>query len=245
VNRFVLFGAEHFAALALTAAVALALVVAARRGSRLVGRLLRYTLALGLLAATAAVLGHWWSRGLLSVWDVLPLHLCDFLILVAAFTLVTLQRTAAELLFFWAGTGTVLAMLGPDLQTGFPSWAFVGFFLLHGLVVIAAAVVTFGFDRRPRDGAPWRVFALTNAYALVVALVNAWFGTNYLFLRAKPQAATVLDWFGPWPVYLFAGEAAALALFLLLDAPFRAARRASRDRLRPPRSADRVSDQRR
>lgn len=227
MNRFVLFGASHLAALALTAAVAALLVRIARGSTRAASRAVRLGLAASLLVATTAILGHWWQRGRLTVWDVLPLHLCDFLILVAAFALVTLRPAACELLFFWAGTGTMLAMLGPDLQSGFPSWTFVSFFLLHGLVVTAAVVVTFGFGRSPRAGAPWRVFALTNAYAIVVGAVNAAFGTNYLFLRAKPQGATLLDWFGPWPVYLFVAEAAAIALFLLVDAPFRAARKAS------------------
>jgi hypothetical integral membrane protein (TIGR02206 family) len=227
VDRFVLFGADHLVALGAVASTAVVLVAVARRTSGAAARVLRYGLATALLIATAATLGHWWRRGLLSPLDLLPLHLCDFLILVAAFALITMQRAAAELLFFWAGSGTLLALLGPDLQSGFPSWAFVSFFLLHGLVVVAAAVVTFGFERRPRAGAPGRVFALTNAYALVVAVVNAAFGTNYLFLRAKPQARTLLDWFGPWPVYLLVAEGVALVLFLLLDAPFRAARRAS------------------
>jgi hypothetical integral membrane protein (TIGR02206 family) len=227
VNRFVLFGADHLAALGAVALAAALLVAVARRTSGSAARAVRYGLAVALLLGTAATLAHWWRRGLLSPLDLLPFHLCDFLILVAAFALVTLERTSAELLFFWAGSGTLLAMLGPDLQTGFPSWAFVSFFLLHGLVVIAAMVVTFGFGRRPRDGAPWRVFALTNAYALLVGLVNAVLGTNYLFLREKPRARTLLDWFGPWPAYLFVAEAAALALFVLLDAPFRAARKAS------------------
>ena len=237
MDRFVLFGADHLAALGLTAIVAVVLVALARRASRGGALAIRYGLAAALLATAAATLLHWWRRGLLTPWDVLPLHLCDFLILLAAFTLVTLGPTAAELLFFWAGAGTLLALLGPDLQAGFPSWAFVSFFLLHGLVVVAAAVVTFGFHRVPRDGAPWRVFALTNAYALVVGLVNAAFDRNYLFLRAKPQAPTLLDWFGPWPVYLLVAEAAALGLFLLLDLPFRAARRASARSLARPAAA--------
>ena len=227
MERFVLFGADHLVTLGVIAAAAILLAAAARRAAGGAAVAMRYALAAVLLTATAATLGYWWRRGLLEPLDLLPLHLCDFLILVAAFALVTLDDTAAELLFFWAGSGTLLAILGPDLQSGFPSWAFVSFFLLHGLVIVAAAVVTFGFGRRPREGAPWRVFALTNAYALVVGLVNLALGTNYLFLRAKPQGATVLDWFGPWPVYLFAAEAAALVLFLLLDAPFRMARTAS------------------
>jgi hypothetical integral membrane protein (TIGR02206 family) len=227
VERFVLFGAHHLAALGAVGLAAVLLVAVARRTSGTSALVLRYLLAVVLLACTAATLGDWWRRGFLSLLDLLPLHLCDFLILVAAFALVTLERTSCELLLFWAGTGTVLAMLGPDLQSGFPSWGFVSFFLLHGLVVVAAAVVTFGFGRRPRPGAPWRVFALTNAYALAVGVVNLALGTNYLYLREKPRGRTLLDLFGPWPVYLLVAEAVALALFLLLDAPFRAARRAS------------------
>ena len=227
MNRFVLFGAAHVSALVVTAVLAALLIRLARGSTPAVGLAIRAGLAASLLGATVATLAHWWQLGQLSIWDVLPFHLCDFLILVAAFALLTLRPVAAELLFFWATTGTVLAILGPDLQSGFPSWAFVSFFLLHGLVVVAALVVTFGFGRYPRDGAAWRVFALTNAYAIVVGAVNAAFGTNYLFLREKPRGATLLDWFGPWPVYLFVAEAAALALFLLVDAPFRSVRRAS------------------
>jgi hypothetical integral membrane protein (TIGR02206 family) len=224
MDRFVLFGAHHLAALCLTALVAAVLVALARRAGPAGGLALRLLLGAALLLAAGGTLAYWYRRGLLELWDLLPFHLCDFLILVAAFTLVTRDRLAAELLFFWAGTGTLLAMLAPDLQSGFPSWPFVSFFLLHGLVVAAAAVATFGFGWRPRAGAGWRVFAMTNAYALLVGMVNAAFGTNYLFLRGKPAAPTLLDWFGPWPVYLFVAEAAALGLFLLLDRVFRAQR---------------------
>lgn len=223
MNRFALFGPAHLAALATTAAVAFVLVRLAQASSRAGGLAIRIGLTVALLATTAATLAHWWP---LSVWDVLPLHLCDFLILVAAFALLTLRPVACELLLFWS-TGTWLAMLGPDLQSGFPSWAFVSFFALHGLVIVAALVAAFGFGVEPRPGAAWRVFALTNAYAVVVGAANAAFGTNYLFLRAKPHGATLLDWFGPWPVYLFVAEAAALGLFLLLDAGLSARRNAS------------------
>lgn len=226
MNRFALFGPAHLAALATTAAVAFVLVRLARASAHAGGLAIRIGLTAALLAATVATLARWSEAGRLTVWDVLPLHLCDFLILVAAFALLTLRPLACELLLFWS-IGTALAMLGPDLQRGFPAWTFLSFFALHGLVVVAALVTAFGFGREPRAGAAWRVFALTNAYAVVVGAVNAAFGTNYLFLRAKPPGGTLLDWFGPWPVYLFVAEAAALGLFLLAEAGFRALRTAS------------------
>jgi hypothetical integral membrane protein (TIGR02206 family) len=226
VNRFALFGPAHLGALATTALLAFVLVRLARASSRAGSLAIRIGLTVALAGATAATLARWSQAGRLTVWDVLPLHLCDFLILVGAFALLTLRPVACELLFFWS-TGTALAMLGPDLQGGFPAWTFLSFFALHGLVVIAALVTAFGFGMEPRPGAAWRVFALTNAYAVVVGAVNAAFGTNYLFLRAKPHGATLLDWFGPWPVYLFVAEAAALVSFLLLETGLRALRTAS------------------
>ena len=102
---------------------------------------------------------------------------------------------------------------------------FRSFFALHGLVVASAAVLVFGLGCRPRPGAAWRVFLVTNAYAAVVGLVDLALDANYLFLCHKPAGATLLDWLGPWPVYLLAADALALVLFLALDVPFRAGRR--------------------
>src|SRR6185295_10788000 len=115
--------------------------------------------------------------------------------------------------------------LGPDVYSGFPDVDFLSFFALHGLVVAAAAVLVFGFGCRPRAGAPWRVFLITNAYAAVVGLVDLALDANFLFLRGKPAAPTLLDWLGPWPAYILAAEALAAVLFMALDLPFRAGRR--------------------
>jgi hypothetical integral membrane protein (TIGR02206 family) len=225
VRPFVLFGADHLGALLLTALGAAAFTALVRRDPRGAAALAsRVGLALALFAATAGTLVLWSRDVPLTVWDLLPLHLCDFLILVAIAALLTLHPVACELLYFWGCAGTLLAIVTPDVRVGFPDWRFLSFFGLHGLIVVAAVTVVFGFGRRPRPGAAWRVFLLTNAYTVVVGLVNAAFGTNYLYLRQKPGASTLLDWMGPWPVYILAADALALVLFLLLGLPFRAAR---------------------
>ena len=220
------FGADHAAALITTAIAAVALALAVRRGrDGVLAWGVRGGLVAVLLGGTAATLLRAGQDAPLSVWDFVPLHLCDFLILVAVAALATRSRAAAELLYFWAAAGTLLAMIGPDVGTGFPDWRFLAFFGLHGAVVVSATVVTFGLGRQPRHGAPLRVLLLTNAYAAVAAAVNLVFGTNFLYLCAKPRGATLLDWLGPWPVYIIAAEALALGLFVLLDRPFRAGRR--------------------
>lgn len=220
---FVLFGAGHLVALAATAAVAAGLSQLVRRRPG-AGDAVRYGLAAVLLAGVAAFLVAEWRRGTLTPWDFLPLHLCDFLIFVAAFALATRRPFACELLFFWACAGALLAMVTPDVAYGFPDRGFVIFFGFHGAVLTAAVLLTFGLGIRPAPGAPWRVFLLTNAYAAVAGLVNLALGTNFLYLRHKPAARTLLDGLGPWPYYLMAADALALGLFMLLGLPFCAPR---------------------
>jgi hypothetical integral membrane protein (TIGR02206 family) len=208
-----------------TLLVGTALVALVRRDPEgRAARSVRFGLVGLLLVAITGSLGLLRADRALEIWDLLPLHLCDFLIFVGAYALLTLRPIAAELLYFWSG-GTLLAMITPDLAAGFPEpWYFV-FFGFHGAVVAAAAVVTFGFGRVPRPGAPRRVFLATLAYAGAVGIVNLTFGTNFLFLCRKPAQPTLLDLFGPWPVYLAVGAFFALGLFHLMAWPFARRRR--------------------
>jgi len=210
-GRFQLFGADHLAALLLTAVAAAVLVRASRHQ-----RSICFGLAGFLALATAAYLAVESTVRPLDALDFAPLHLCDMAIFVAIYALLSRSRPASELLYYWACSGTLLAMITPDVWYAFPHRHFIAYFALHGGVVIAALVLTFGLRIRPRR--PWRALLLTNAYALLVLIVNLIFGTNFLYLMAKPSSPTLLDYFGPWPIYLLTVELIALAIFWLLYA---------------------------
>lgn len=157
----------------------------------------------------------------LSIWDFLPFELCDLAIFVAAYALVTRGPLASEVAWFWALSGTVLAMITPDVAGGFPEWRWVAYFTMHGAVVVSAVVLTVGLGRRPRPGAPWRVFGWTAAYAAAVALFDLATGANFLYLRHKPAQPTMLDGFGPWPLYIAVEALIGIVAFHLLMLPFR------------------------
>lgn len=224
MRPFERFGFEHLATLAILASVAWVLVSVTRRkrsGVERVHAAFRLPLAallvigLGFALSTALPL-----RGL-DWLDILPLELCDLAVLVAVWALLRGSPLACELLYFWGLTGTLIAMLTPDVDWGFPDRRCISFFALHGGVAIAAVVMAFGAGVSPRPGANLRVFWITNAYALVAAIIDFTAGKNYLYLRAKPSKPSLLDVMGSWPWYILAADALAFVLFWLLMLPFR------------------------
>jgi hypothetical integral membrane protein (TIGR02206 family) len=226
---FAPFGRAHFAALGVVGLAAVSLVLVLRARPRF-GLVVRLVLVLGIVGLTAFELRTAAREGWLGWKTVLPFELCDAALVLTVVTLLWPRRPLAEVVYFWAASGTVLAMLTPDLQWSFPRWEFVVFFGLHGLVFAAAMVLVFAFGLRPTRGAAWRVFGITAAWTAFVALVNFALGTNFMYLRHKPFAPTALDHMGPWPFYVVSGAVVALVLFQLLALPFRREWRAARGR---------------
>jgi hypothetical integral membrane protein (TIGR02206 family) len=225
--------ADHVAALAVTAALcaALPMVARARPGAwtRLFARAFGAFLLAWFVAYPAVVL----LQGDYELDSDLPLHLTDAVTVVAALALWTRRPLLFELTWFLGLTASLQAILTPDLGADdrFPSVFYWHYFVTHGGVVVAAVFLTVGLGLTARQGAVLRVFLATAAWAGVAALGNAVTGGNYMFLREKPEAATLLDYMGPWPWYIFTAALLALALFELLDLPFR---RRRAEALSPP-----------
>jgi hypothetical integral membrane protein (TIGR02206 family) len=134
---------------------------------------------------------------------------------------VTFAERAIEFAYFAGLGGAGMAILTPDLWAPWPSYPALYFFLVHGGMVIAVAVLVWGRAAPLRAGAVNRAFAIVLAYAAVAGTFNAVFGTNYMYLCRKPASASLLDALGPWPAYLFAGAAITYGVFWLLWLPVR------------------------
>lgn len=218
------FGADHVGALVVTACAVFALVAygRARRGHSgplVVGRCLAYLMVGAFLADPILRAG----AGELTWADGLPLELCDAAGMATIVALLTRRQAAFELAYFWGLSGTFLALLTPPLEQGFPHPDFIRYFVLHSGVVAGVLLLGPGLGMRPRRGAVWRAVAYTMLYAAAIGLVDAALGANYMWLREKPPD-TILDLFGPWPWYVLGGTLLGIALFTLLDLPYRAGR---------------------
>jgi hypothetical integral membrane protein (TIGR02206 family) len=156
-----------------------------------------------------------------GTWSVrfnLPLQLTDAVTVVAIVALWRPRPLLVEIVYFWALTASLQAVVTPDLGQPFPSIFYFTYFTTHVGAVVAACLLTFGLNLTPRPGAVLRVYAITAAFAAVVGVVDVITGANYMYLRHKPERSSLLDVMGPWPWYVLAGAAFGLAVFTALAA---------------------------
>jgi hypothetical integral membrane protein (TIGR02206 family) len=211
---------EHVAAVAATAAAAVAAVPVARRWP--VGSSRGLAVAIG--ATYLVEHAYFVARGTWSLDFNLPLHLTDVVTVVSVLALWTGRPALVELTWFWALTASLQAVLTPDLGADFPELIYWTFFITHSGAVVAAVLLVIGRRITPRRGAVGRAFGATLVVAAAAGTANLLTGGNYMWLREKPDTASLLDVMGPWPWYIVSGAGLALALFTLLDLPFRRGR---------------------
>lgn len=211
---FRLFGPAHIAILvAIPVAGAILARICRKRP-----RFARTGVAIALLANEAV----WWTWRFSTEGnrfpEGMPLQLCDLSIWVTIVALFSGLAWAGDLAYYIGIAGTAQAVLTPELWAPTFSYPTAYFFLAHGGVIVAVLMMLWSGTMRPR--APWLAFACLNAWAACVGVFNAVFDTNYMYLCRKPSAASLLDAFGPWPVYIAVAEVFALGLFWLMYLPF-------------------------
>ena len=215
-----LLDGAHVGAVIATAAAAAVAVPAARRRPLPVSR------GLAVVIGAAYLVEHAWfvARATWSLDFNLPLHLTDVVTVVSVLALWTARPQLVELTWFWGLTASLQAVLTPDLGSAdFPELLYWTFFITHAGAVVAALVLVVGRGIEPRAGAVGRAFAATVLVAAAAGIANVLTGGNYMWLREKPEAGSLLDLMGPWPWYILSAAALGLLLFWLLAAPFRRA----------------------
>lgn len=226
-HPLVLFSPTHWAAVAALVLSGGALPFAARR------RPGRWTVWVAWALAILLVVNEvaWWTviaiRGEWG-WDyALPLYLCDAAGFIAAMALVTRRPVLVELTYFWGLAGTIQALITPDLHYDFPSYFYFQYFAQHIGIVMAALFLVVGLRIRPRPGSILRVTLITIGFTTLAGAADVITGGNYMYLHRKPGSGSLLDYMGPWPLYIAAGVTLAVAIIALLDLPFWRGRSAS------------------
>jgi hypothetical integral membrane protein (TIGR02206 family) len=216
---FVPFGVSHCSAIALGFAVPLGLAALTRQRAAL-DKPVRWLLA-GLIVANRIL----WlvlieKEGWVSAQNLLPMHLCDWASIAAAITLLWPNQRSYELAYFWAFSGTLQAMLTPELAVDFPDLRFIIFFVSHCTVIASVLYLTLARGMRPYPSSLPRVAAWSLGYTALAIAINTFAGTNFGYLRHKPFTPSLLDYLAPWPWYILEMVAIGIVSLLIYYAPF-------------------------
>ncbi len=225
VDEFEILGPSHLGALVVFAIGAVAAVWWGRklRGHPEALRFSRmFALAIPVFTVPLQILQFLPSDWSLS--SSLPLQLCDFAWMTAIVALWTHREWAVGLTYYWGLTLTTQGIATPSLTQDVPSARYFMFWGMHLLIVWAAIYLTWGLGLAPN----WRTYRIavivTTIWAFSVFTFNAITGTNYGYLNRKPSSASMLDFLGPWPLYVVLEISLVLAVWALMTWPWVASR---------------------
>jgi hypothetical integral membrane protein (TIGR02206 family) len=220
-ERFETYGSSHLTVLAIFVIGVMGVIVLGRRlrgqpGEQIVRRafaivLLGVTIPLQILQLTP---DEW------NLQTSLPFQLCDLAWMFAAHALWTRNGLTATITYLWGITLTTQGMLTPDLASDFPEPRFLMFWGMHVLIVWASFFLVVGLRIVPT----WRTYrqtvAVTLGWAVSAYVFNVIAGTNYGYLNRLPKNASLLDYLGPWPVFVVLEIAIVAAVWALLTWPW-------------------------
>lgn len=152
--------------------------------------------------------------------ELLPFHLCNLALILAILMMFFTNKTVFQPLYFWA-IGALFAIITPELRDGMNNFASISFFITHFFILMSVAYGLIHFKFRVTKAGAIGSFIFLNLIALGLYFLNEKLGTNYLYVNRPPSTASPVDFFGPWPYYIFSVEGIYIALSFILYLPFR------------------------
>lgn len=219
---FVMFSASHLVSIVILVASMLVLYTMKRRirNSRLLKNSVRFTI-IAALVLPEIMLNAWYVN--VEAWDIrytLPLELCSITLILSAIMLFNRSYLLYQIVYFTGMGGAAQSIFTPNLFYSFPHFRFFHFFIVHMAIILAVLYMTWIEQCRPTFKSIGIAMIFLNAVLVVVGGVDHWLEANYMFLRHKPDTASVMDYLGPYPIYLIALELFVAVTFMLMYVPF-------------------------
>ena len=217
---FILFGTVHLLTLLLVAVFIVSLTFL-KDASESTRSRVRWTLAIALWLSMVAWQAWNIAVGIWTVQSVLPLQLCDVLVILTGFSLLSKNQTLYEFSYFLGIGAACQSLFTPDAgMFGFPHFRYIQPIISHGLLVAIGVYMTVVEGMRPRWQSIPRIFLVVNLYMLFLYFFNSAIGSNYMMVNYKPDVTSLFSLMPGWPWYIVWSEGLALVIFLVLYLPF-------------------------
>lgn len=216
---FIAYGNSHFVVLFFSLLM-LALILIVRKNlspekNLFIGRCLTLILALSVVVYTIFEL----ALGRFTIADDLPLSLCNLLSILAPFVLWNPKHKYFEPIYFLVMAGTFQAIVTPDLYFDYPTYEFFKYWITHVGLVLLMIHYMVCFALYPTAKGILKTFGWLNMYIVALLPINYLLNANYFYLIEKPLYPSVLDFFGPWPVYILVAEILVMGFFAIAMIP--------------------------
>ncbi len=155
----------------------------------------------------------------------LPLYLCSLLALLIPIFTHYRKYWMYEILLFWIIAGTSQGIFTPDIADGFPNPDYFRYWIVHLGLVIVILYATVVFKMKPKLKSVFKSILALQFYVIFMVLINYALDANYFYLNSKPEAASLLDYFGDWPFYVIVGQLVLIPYFMLIYLPFHLTRK--------------------
>ena len=150
--------------------------------------------------------------------DDLPLHLCNYGLVIAAIGLAERNRFCFETAYFVGATAALQALLTPNFDDLKNLTEYVVYNTHHSLIILFALWNVIVDGMIPRRGAVARTLLFIVAMMLPVGLANWLADANYMYLCARPEVNNPLV-IGAWPWYIVNILAIGWVLMLIAALP--------------------------
>lgn len=146
----------------------------------------------------------------------LPLYLCSLLGLIIPVFTYYKRNWMYEILLFWVIAGTTQAIVTPDISVGFPSFEYFRYWIVHLGLVVLILYATIVLKYKPTLKSVFKSFLALQVYIILMMCTNFFLDANYSYLNRKPESASILDYFGDWPIYIITVQLLLIPYFLII-----------------------------
>lgn len=153
----------------------------------------------------------------------LPLHLCQYSLIIATEGLITRKRFCFEFAYLIGTTGALQAMITPAPagldNMRLDNMTYLVTFFTHHAILVLFPIWNIDVDCMVTTrGAILRTMLFVNLMGIPVATVNWIIGSNYMYVCTKPGVDSPFL-VGDWPWYLLVLEVVALLLMAIASVP--------------------------
>lgn len=220
---FALYGREHIAWLAISAALGLLLCLSYRRLDAPGRRRLRLGTGWTILLCEVLKQANLMAAGVFGL-NYLPLHLCGLAVFFCFYHALRPGQTVGNFLYSTCMPGALAAILFPD-WTAYPAFSYhsIVAFTVHTLLVAYPLMQVLAGDIRPGVRYLPRCLGILAALAAPVYVFDRLTRRNYMFLL-WPAKGSPLEWFAGLlgnPGYLLGYIPMIALIWCLLYIPFR------------------------